>query len=203
MSIRSGILAVLSVTDAYGLQLHGELEERTDRLGRINVGQIYSTLDRLVSAGLVRASGATDDGLPLYGLTDDGRSAAEDWLTTASVDVPDPWGDMTFKVLLAASFGHVGLEALIDRYRSEWTRFAATSGQASGSGRPAAGGRRGTAGASSALLTPGALARLRLADAALGWLDDICDLPGGAGGLAQPLRNERPRRGRRPAAAQQ
>jgi hypothetical protein len=193
MSIRSGILAVLSVTDAYGLQLHGELEERTDRLGRINVGQIYSTLDRLVSAGLVRASGATDDG----------RSAAEDWLTTASVDVPDPWGDMTFKVLLAASLGHVGLEALIDRYRSEWTRFAATSGQATGSGRPAAGGRRGTVAASSALLTPGALARLRLADAALGWLDDICDLPGGAGGLAQPLRNERPRRGRRPAAAQQ
>ena len=178
MSIRSGILAVLTATDAYGLQLHGELEERTERVGRVNVGQIYSTLDRLVTAGLVRASGSTDDGLPLYGLTDEGAGAGEAWLTEASIEGADPWGDMTFKVLLATSLGHEGAPALVAHYRAVWRREAT-----------AAEGR-----------SPGDLARRRLAAAALAWLDDLEALPGGLEALATPLRNERPRRGRRPAS---
>ncbi|MFB2555932.1 PadR family transcriptional regulator [Herbiconiux liangxiaofengii] len=182
MSIRSGILAVLSVTEAYGLQLHGELEERTDRVGRVNVGQIYSTLDRLVSAGLVRMSGATDDGLPLYGLTDDGTAAAEAWLRQPSLDVADPWGDMTFKVLLATSLGHPGVVDLIDGYSAEWREMSAAA-TATQPPRPAG------------------LAQRRLAQAALEWLDDLRALPGGPVSLARPLRNERPRRGRRPATA--
>src|SRR3954468_3507764 len=116
MSIRSGILAVLTATDAYGLQLHGELEGWTERVGRVNVGQIYSTLDRLVTAGLVRASGATDDGLPLYGVTDDSRVAAGEWLSEVEVHGTDPWGDMTFKVMLAASLGHPGVPGLLAGY---------------------------------------------------------------------------------------
>ncbi|NQX33887.1 PadR family transcriptional regulator [Herbiconiux sp. VKM Ac-2851] len=180
MSIRSGILAVLTATDAYGLQLHGELEERTERVGRVNVGQIYSTLDRLVTAGLVRASGATDDGLPLYGLTDEGSAAAEAWLADASIDGADPWGDTTFKVLLATSLGHPAVPELLERYRAVWRREASDAAE----------GR-----------SPGDLARRRLATAALDWLDDLEALPGGPAALVIPLRNERPRRGRRPATA--
>ncbi|MCS5714971.1 PadR family transcriptional regulator [Herbiconiux sp. CPCC 205716] len=182
MSIRSGILAVLTATDAYGLQLHGELEERTERVGRVNVGQIYSTLDRLVGAGLVRASGATDDGLPLYGLTDDGTAAAETWLADAAIDGADPWGDTTFKVLLSTSLGHPGARALVEGYRVAWQREAAGA---------------------TAPQSPGDLARRRLAEAALAWLDDLERLPGGLEALQAPLRNERPRRGRRPATSPQ
>ncbi len=178
MSIRAGILLVLGETDAYGLQIHGELEERTDRRGRINVGQIYSTLDRLGSAGLVRASGATDDGLPLYGITPAGRLAADEWLADTDVDATSAWSDFTFKVQLATSLG-IGVPALLDRYRAAWRTVRNSP--------------------SVELHSPAALARRRLAEAALGWLDDLDAAPGGVGALARPLRNERPRRGRRPA----
>ncbi|WP_382305828.1 PadR family transcriptional regulator [Herbiconiux sp. UC225_62] len=177
MSIRAGILLVLCEADAYGLQIHGELEERTDRQGRINVGQIYSTLDRLSTAGLVQASGSTDDGLPLYGITPEGRSAAAEWLADTDVDSASSWSDLTFKVQLATSLG-ADPEALVDGYRRAW--------------------RRALDGAS-ADPSPAGLARRRLADAALGWLSDLQALPGGLDGLRRPLRNERPRRGRRPA----
>jgi DNA-binding PadR family transcriptional regulator len=181
MSIRAGILLVLCEAEAYGLQIHGELEERTDRIGRINVGQIYSTLDRLSTAGLVRASGATDDGLPLYGVTPDGRRAADEWLADTAVDSASAWGDLTFKVQLATSLG-ANAVGLVEGYRAAWSRSLAGSDDDP---------------------SPAALARRRLAEAALGWLSDLEALPGGLDGLVRPLRNERPRRGRRPAPAPQ
>ena len=189
MSIRAGILTVLGETEAYGLQIHGELEERTDRVGRINVGQIYSTLDRLSTAGLVRASGATDDGLPLYALTDEGRAARADWLTSTSLAAVDAWSEMTFKVLLATSLERSGAAELVQRYRAAWLEESALAGGAAPIPDPTA--------------RPGLLARRHLAAAALAWLDDLEAVPGGLDALAHPLRNERPRRGRRPATPEQ
>ncbi len=180
MSIRSGILLVLAEGDAYGLQLHGELEERTDR--RINVGQIYSTLDRLQTAGLVRASGTTDDGLPLYGVTEQGRLAAAEWLAGIEVDSPSAWSEFTFKLLLATSLG-AATPALLAAHHAAWSRSARDA--------------TGSAGA------PATRARRLLAEAALAWLDELGATPGGLRALAVPLRHERPRRGRRPAPTQE
>ncbi|MGA1838941.1 PadR family transcriptional regulator [Herbiconiux sp. 11R-BC] len=180
MSIRSGILLVLAEGEAYGLQLHGELEERTDR--RINVGQIYSTLDRLQAAGLVQASGTTDDGLPLYDVTEEGRRTAAEWLADAEVDSPSAWSEFTFKLLLATSLG-AATPALLAAHRAAWSR-SAHDGEASAA-------------------APATRARRLLAEAALAWLDELGAAPGGLRALAVPLRNERPRRGRRPAPAQQ
>ena len=53
MSVRDGLLAILSLGPAYGLQLHSELASRSPHRGPVNVGQIYATLDRLVARGLV------------------------------------------------------------------------------------------------------------------------------------------------------
>jgi len=189
MSIRAGILAVLTASEAYGLQLHSELEERTDRAGRINVGQIYSTLDRLCTAGLVEVSGSTDDGLPLYGLSPAGVSEAEEWLATPEVGSLTAWTDMTFKLLLATSLRGDGAAALVQRYRDAWLTEAASAGVGDGH-------RDGDGEGEDAATR----ARARLAVAALGWLDDLETLPGGLAALARPLRNERPRRGRRPSA---
>ncbi|MDO9396842.1 MAG: PadR family transcriptional regulator [Herbiconiux sp.] len=186
MSIRAGILAVLCEADAYGLQIHAELETRTDRVGRINVGQIYSTLDRLTTSGLVEHAGATDDGLPLYRATATGRESAAAWLDTVEVSSPTAWPDMTFRLLLATSLEGADSEALVERYRAAWAEAAGgPDGDRVGIGP----------------LDPAALARRRLAAAALGWLDDLQSLPGGLPALRRPLRNERPRRGRRPATA--
>jgi DNA-binding PadR family transcriptional regulator len=179
MSIRAGILAVLSQGEAYGLQIHGELEERSERVGRINVGQIYSTLDRLSKAALVRPSGATDDGLPLYRLSERGHDELDRWLAGVETADGSAWSDMTFRVLVAASLPGFDVEALLADCRRAWTDVVL---------RPATSASQ--------------LADRRLAEAALAWIGDLEALPGGASALARPLRNERPRRGRRPSTPQ-
>jgi DNA-binding PadR family transcriptional regulator len=184
MSVRSGILAVLGESELYGLQLHTELEARTDRVGSINVGQIYSTLERLGTAGLVTVTGSTDDGLPLYGLTTEGRRAADAWLDDPALGGVSAWGDMVFKVLLASSLRGADAGPLLEGYRAAWQALPE-----SGDHTP----RADAAG----------LARAHLGRAALAWLDDLERMPGGLAGLRRPLRDERPRRGRRPAASEQ
>ena len=56
MSVRDGLLAVLSLGEGYGLQLHSELAARAPHRSPVNVGQIYSTLERLARAGLVESA---------------------------------------------------------------------------------------------------------------------------------------------------
>ncbi|WP_158507133.1 PadR family transcriptional regulator, partial [Subtercola sp. Z020] len=119
MSVRSNILAVLTLGPAYGLQLHAEIEARTDRAGRINVGQIYSTLTRLVEAGLVGSAPRGEDSLPLYELTDAGRREAAAWLGEIGTAAPS-WAEMVEQVLLVASLPGVSLDALLDDYRAFW-----------------------------------------------------------------------------------
>ncbi|MCS5720518.1 PadR family transcriptional regulator [Herbiconiux sp. CPCC 203407] len=184
MSVRSGILAVLGESELYGLQLHTELEARTGRVGSINVGQIYSTLERLGTAGLVTITGSTDDGLPLYGLTAEGRRAADAWLDDPTLGGVSAWGDMVFKVLLASSLRGADARPLLQGYRAAWRALPAP-------------------GDTGALGEATGLARQHLAEAALSWLDDLERMPDGLAGLRRPLRNERPRRGRRPSAPEQ
>ncbi|GAA2222448.1 PadR family transcriptional regulator [Herbiconiux moechotypicola] len=190
MSVRSGLLLLLTSGDAYGLQLHGALEARTDRVGGINVGQVYSTLERLMGAGLVAAAGSTDDGLPLYALTPAGRDEAERWLDEAEVHTGGAWAEMVFKVLLTASLRGSGAAPVVARYRDAW---AATL-SAPGSDAP-------TAGEATAIDAVSAGARELLAGAALDWLSQLASVPGGLAALERPAPLERPRRGRRPTTA--
>lgn len=178
MSVRSGILAVLSLGPAYGSQVHGEIEARTERHGQINVGQIYSTLERLQTRGLVDANGLTDDGLPLYALTPSGRVEVEEWLREAESDAS--WADFVSHVLMAASLPHAPVLALLASYRR---LFAA---------EPVA------ADASPSLA---ALASARFDEAALHWLDAVEAALQQPHTLARPLGDIRPRRGRRPRQA--
>jgi DNA-binding PadR family transcriptional regulator len=178
MSVRSGILAVLSLGPAYGSQVHGEIEARTERHGQINVGQIYSTLERLQTRGLVSANGLTDDGLPLYALTPTGRVEVEAWLHEAEPDAS--WADFVSHVLMAASLPDAPVASLLASYRR---LFA---------GKPTA---------VDAHPSLGALASARFDEAALDWLDSVDAVLQKPHTLARPLGEIRPRRGRRPRQA--
>src|SRR4051794_41777074 len=81
MSVQIGFLALLTQGPAYGSQLQSEFLCRAAHRRQLNPGQVYSTLDRMMDQGLVASAGATDDGLPLYQLTESGRLAATTWLT--------------------------------------------------------------------------------------------------------------------------
>lgn len=179
MSVRSGILAVLSLGPAYGSQVHGEIEARTERHGQINVGQIYSTLERLQTRGLVSANGLTDDGLPLYALTSSGRLEVEAWLSEAELD--PSWADFVSHVLMAASLPHAPVFSLLTSYR----RLFASKSVAVDDASPSL----------------AALAAARFDEAALDWLDAVEAALQQPHALARPLGDIRPRRGRRPRQA--
>ena len=58
MSVPHALLALLSEEPKYGLRLQNEFEARTGEVWPLNVGQVYTTLQRLERDGLVEA----DDG---------------------------------------------------------------------------------------------------------------------------------------------
>ena len=59
VSVRHALLALLSEGPKYGLQLRQEFEDRTGEVWPLNVGQVYTTLQRLERDGLVESD---DDG---------------------------------------------------------------------------------------------------------------------------------------------
>lgn len=183
MSVRSGLLVVLTIGPAYGFQLHGELQARTAGRRTVNVGQIYGTLDRLVGQGAVESAGTTDDGLPLYRLTGSGRAEAFAWLVDTSSPAGEEWNDLVDRVLLASSLPGADALGIIAGYRTRWEQ-PPDRGALTGQDRLAAS------------------AASALAAAALAWLDDAeAALAGdGAGSFPRELSHARPRRGRRPAA---
>ena len=62
MSVRHALLALLSEGPKYGLQLRQEFEARTGEVWPLNVGQVYTTLQRLERDGLVESDDADEDG---------------------------------------------------------------------------------------------------------------------------------------------
>jgi DNA-binding PadR family transcriptional regulator len=120
MSVRDGLLAVLSLGEGYGLQLHSELAARTPHRRPVNVGQIYSTLERLARTALVEPAGSTADALPLYRLTDAGKAAAAAWMTEPVLDGLPEWTEMLDQVLVTSSIDPVAAKTVAGRYRRWW-----------------------------------------------------------------------------------
>jgi DNA-binding PadR family transcriptional regulator len=127
MSVRNGLLAVLTLGEGYGLQLHSELAARAPHRRAVNVGQIYSTLERLARTGLVEPAGTSSDALPLYRLTDSGRSAAVAWMIEPVLDSLPEWTEMLDQVLVTSSIDPAAAITVAERYRRWWERDLAAT----------------------------------------------------------------------------
>lgn len=118
MGVREGLLALLHVAPSHGYQLRGDLEAAVAGLWTVNIGQIYTTLQRLERDGLVVAEGDADaDGKVPYRLTDAGRADVRGWMTTAQPRRDDVRDELVLKVLLARTSGLVDAQVVIDRQR--------------------------------------------------------------------------------------
>ena len=211
MSVRAGLLAILSLGPAYGLQVRDEFLDRAPHRTSVNVGQIYSTLDRLMTAGLVRNCGMTDDGLPLYGLTNSGEDAVAEWVRVAEANSADRIDDLLDQVLIVSSLPGADVAAVVAGYRAQLMsgeqhdRCEATGGDAAavaatvggvdddldvaGGGRPGVNVQRVAAEA----------ARRSIRDALVAWLDEFERTIQGPD-ASRPQRDVRPSRGRRPGS---
>ena len=67
MSVRHALLALLSEGPKYGLQLRQEFETTTGEIWPLNVGQVYTTLQRLERDGLVESDDDAEEAGPQKG----------------------------------------------------------------------------------------------------------------------------------------
>ena len=81
MTIRHALLALLSEGPKYGLRLRQEFEARTGDVWPLNIGQVYTTLQRLERDGLVESDDADEEGpQKVFRITAAGRDELAQWL---------------------------------------------------------------------------------------------------------------------------
>ncbi len=117
MSVRHALLALLSEGPKYGLQLRQEFEARTGEVWPLNVGQVYTTLQRLERDGFVASEGADDGPQKGYRITDDGRDELLAWLQTPPEDPQPPRDALLIKVLVAVQVPAVDVHDVIQVHR--------------------------------------------------------------------------------------
>lgn len=117
MSVKASILAVLTMGDCHGYQLRQEIESRTGGTWNINVGQIYTTLDRLERDGLVESTATNADGQTNYRITSDGHMEAQRWLTSPLTTGPETKNELANKLALAVTIPGVDIAEMIHRQR--------------------------------------------------------------------------------------
>ena len=119
MSVPHALLALLSEEPKYGLRLQNEFEARTGEVWPLNVGQVYTTLQRLERDGLVEA----DDGAGRsqkqrrYRITPAGAHELADWLRTPPDLVPPPRDELVIKVLVALQVPGIDVHEILQVHR--------------------------------------------------------------------------------------
>lgn len=123
MSIRQGLLALLAQQPMYGAQLRSEFETRTGGTWPLNVGQVYSTLQRLERDGLVEAAGGPDDeGRIAYRLTPQGRDTVGRWWLTPVDRSDHPRDELAIKLALAVTVSGVDVPSVVQTQRTQTLR---------------------------------------------------------------------------------
>ncbi len=131
MSVRHAMLALLSEGPKYGLQLREEFETRTGEVWPLNVGQVYTTLQRLERDGMVESDGDSPDGpQKAYRITEAGGGELVSWLRTPPDLSSPPRDELVMKVLVALRVPGASVADIIQVHRrylvqlmQQWTRI--------------------------------------------------------------------------------
>ena len=131
MSVRHALLALLSEGPKYGLQLREEFEARTGEVWPLNVGQVYTTLQRLERDGLVESDDAAQDGpQKAFRITAEGETELAGWLRTPPDMSGPPRDELVMKVLVAMRVPGTDVHDVIQVHRrylvelmQQWTRI--------------------------------------------------------------------------------
>jgi DNA-binding PadR family transcriptional regulator len=132
VSVRHALLALLSEGPKYGLQLRQEFEARTGEVWPLNVGQVYTTLQRLERDGLVESDDSAANEGPQKGfhITEEGAAELADWLRTPPDLSSPPRDELVIKVLVAIDLPGVDVHEVVQLHRrylvelmQQWTRL--------------------------------------------------------------------------------
>jgi DNA-binding PadR family transcriptional regulator len=117
VSVRFGLLALLDEAPSHGYHLKTAFERRTGGSWALNIGQVYTTIQRLERDGLVESLGGGDDDRREYRITPAGREQLATWFDSPIVAEAPARDELTIKVLLAVAAGDVDVTALLQRQR--------------------------------------------------------------------------------------
>jgi len=131
MTIRHSLLALLSEGPKYGFQLRQEFEARTGDMWPLNVGQVYTTLNRLERDGLAEVDdGDIEERQRNYRITDRGTEELARWLRTPPDLSQPPRDELVIKILVASRLTHIDVYEVIQVHRrhlvqlmQQWTRL--------------------------------------------------------------------------------
>lgn len=120
MSVKLGILTILSAGSAHGYLLRQEFEARTGGTWPINISQVYSTLQRLERDGLVVSSPELE---PVsYSITESGQSEVTAWWYSPTRRSAPDRSEVPIKVALAVTTAGIDIDAVITAQRIETMR---------------------------------------------------------------------------------
>jgi DNA-binding PadR family transcriptional regulator len=131
VSVRHALLALLSEGPKYGLQLREEFEAGTGEVWPLNVGQVYTTLQRLERDGLIESDDEDPEGpQKTFRLTGEGAQELATWLRTPPDMSAPPRDELVMKVLVALRVPGTDVHAVIQAHRrylvelmQQWTRI--------------------------------------------------------------------------------
>jgi DNA-binding PadR family transcriptional regulator len=136
MSVPHALLALLSEGPKYGLRLQSEFQARTGEVWPLNVGQVYTTLQRLERDGLVESDGDGERSQKRYRVTAAGADELSGWLRTPPELVPPPRDELVIKVLVALQIPGIDVRDILQLHRrhvievmQRYTRIKADAAQ--------------------------------------------------------------------------
>jgi DNA-binding PadR family transcriptional regulator len=137
VSVPHALLALLSEGPKYGLRLQSEFESRTGEAWPLNVGQVYTTLQRLERDGLVETDAEEHErSRKRYRISRTGSQALTDWLRTPPDLVPPPRDELVIKVLVALQVPGTDVHEILQVHRrhvievmQRYTQIKAAAGE--------------------------------------------------------------------------
>jgi DNA-binding PadR family transcriptional regulator len=136
MSIRHALLALLSEGPKYGLRLREEFEAGTGEVWPLNIGQVYTTLQRLERDGLIESDDdERDSPQRRFRISAEGERELAAWLRTPPNMSTPPRDELVIKVLVALRVPGTDVHEVIQAHRrylvelmQQWTRIKDADG---------------------------------------------------------------------------
>jgi DNA-binding PadR family transcriptional regulator len=132
MSVRHALLALLTEGPKYGLRLREEFEAGTGEVWPLNIGQVYTTLQRLERDGLIESDDDDERDSPQkrFRITAEGDRELAAWLRTPPDMSSPPRDELVIKVLVALRVPGTDVREVIQAHRrylvelmQQWTRI--------------------------------------------------------------------------------
>lgn len=134
MGIREAMLALLIDGPKHGYQLKIDFEQATGEAWPLNIGQVYTTLQRMERDGLATSQDVDDEGRIVYQITDEGVRTLIDWTEQPVERSLSNRDEVSMKLLLSVAVPHIDPQHIIDIQRSatmaalqDFTRLRAQS----------------------------------------------------------------------------